>query len=46
LKYTQGHQERAKKAEAERQRIERKRQCVIKPVMTDEQIAKCKEAWR
>lgn len=32
--------------EAERQRIERERQCVIKPVMTDAEIAKCKEVWR
>jgi len=51
-------QEKAEKAEAqriarlerekeeERQRQERERQCVIKPVMTDAQIAQCKEVWR
>jgi hypothetical protein len=32
--------------EADRQRLERERQCVIKPVMTDAEIAKCKEVWR
>ena len=32
--------------EAERQRFERERLCVIKPVMTDAQIAQCKEVWR
>lgn len=32
--------------EAERQRIERERLCVIKPVMTDAEIAQCKEVWR
>ena len=31
--------------EAERQRLERERLCVIKPVMTDAEIAQCKEAW-
>jgi len=51
-------QEKAEKAEAQRiarlerekeearQRQERERQCVIKPVMTDAQIAQCKEVWR
>ncbi|MBI4987997.1 MAG: hypothetical protein HZC23_04165 [Rhodocyclales bacterium] len=51
-------QEKAEKAEAqriarleqqkeeERQRLERERLCVIKPVMTDAQIAQCKEVWR
>ena len=32
--------------EAERQRVERERLCVIKPVMTDTEIAQCKEVWR
>lgn len=32
--------------EAERQRLERERLCVIKPVMTDAEIARCKEVWR
>ena len=32
--------------EEERLRQERIRQCVIKPVMTDAEIAKCKEVWR
>ena len=32
--------------EADRQRLERERLCVIKPVMTDAEIAKCKEVWR
>ena len=32
--------------EADRQRLERERQCVIKPVMTDAEIAQCKEVWR
>ncbi len=51
-------QEMAEKAEAqriarqereqelERLRQEREQQCVILPVMTDAQIAKCKEVWR
>lgn len=32
--------------EEERLRQERARQCVIKPVMTDAEIARCKEVWR
>jgi hypothetical protein len=32
--------------EATRIRLERERMCVIKPVMTDAQIAQCKEVWR
>lgn len=32
--------------EEERMRQEQIRQCVIKPVMTDAEIAKCKEVWR
>lgn len=32
--------------EQERERYERERLCVIKPVMTDAQIAQCKEVWR
>ncbi len=32
--------------EEERLRQERIRECVIKPVMTDAEIAKCKEVWR
>ena len=37
-------EERAR--EQERARAERERQCVIKPVMTDAEIAFCKEVWR
>ncbi|MDT3736089.1 MAG: hypothetical protein ROZ00_07690 [Denitratisoma sp.] len=38
---------RAERArEQERERYERERLCVIKPVMTDAQIAQCKEVWR
>lgn len=37
-------EERAR--EQERERVERERLCVIKPVMTDAQIAQCKEVWR
>ncbi len=32
--------------EQEKERAERERQCVIKPVMTDTEIAFCKEVWR
>ncbi|MBK6630754.1 MAG: hypothetical protein IPG33_06695 [Betaproteobacteria bacterium] len=32
--------------EEEQLRQERARLCVIKPVMTDAEIARCKEAWR
>ena len=32
--------------EAEKQRLERERLCVIKPVMTNAEIAQCKEVWR
>ncbi len=32
--------------EEERLRQERARLCVIKPVMTDAEIAQCKEVWR
>lgn len=32
--------------EAEEQRRERERQCVIRPVMSDAEIATCKEVWR
>ncbi|MBV2236054.1 MAG: hypothetical protein KUL75_10995 [Sterolibacterium sp.] len=33
-------------SERERQRETRELQCVIKPVMSDEEIKKCKEVWR
>jgi hypothetical protein len=32
--------------EEESLRLERERQCVIKPVMTDAEITRCKEVWR
>ena len=35
-----------KAKEEERLRQERARLCVIKPVMTDAEIAQCKEVWR
>lgn len=35
-----------KAKEEERMRQERARLCVIKPVMTDTEIAQCKEVWR
>lgn len=37
-------EERAR--EQEKKRAERERQCLIKPVMTDAEIAFCKEVWR
>jgi hypothetical protein len=37
-------EERAR--EQVRERAERERQCIIKPVMTDAEIAFCKEVWR
>lgn len=37
-------EERAR--EEEKERLERERQCIIKPVMTDAEIARCKEVWR
>lgn len=47
----QEKQERARKAEAAREerarkQLERERQCNIQPVMTDAEIAICKEVWR
>lgn len=32
--------------EAEDRKRERERRCVIRPVMTDREIATCKEVWR
>ncbi len=32
--------------EAERERAAREKLCIIKPVMTDAEIAYCKEVWR
>ena len=37
-------EERAR--EEARLRLERERSCLIKPVMTDAEIAHCKEVWR
>ncbi|MDR2240122.1 MAG: hypothetical protein LBE33_06735 [Zoogloeaceae bacterium] len=32
--------------EQEKERLERERECVIKPVMTNAEIAHCKKVWR
>ncbi|MBW7902385.1 MAG: hypothetical protein H3C26_12950 [Rhodocyclaceae bacterium] len=39
-------QQLAARKEAEEHRRERERRCVIRPVMSDAEIATCKEVWR
>ena len=40
----QAREEKAR--EQEKLRLARERSCVVKPVMTDEEIANCREVWR